>query len=276
MPYSADISRATPTCFLFVVDQSGSMDETMENGGTKAQFVADVLNKTLFQLVINCKKSGEVRHYFDIGVIAYSGTSARSGFSGALESGILQPVSSIEANPLRIEDRVKTVPDGAGGFIEQPFKFPVWFDPISNGGTPTAEAFKMAAEVLVEWCDAHPASYPPTVIHVTDGQFTSEDPKPIADAIRQISTNDGTALLFNLHVDSRSGAEVAFPATDANLDDYGKQLFAMSSQFPPHLIEKAKALDYVVNSECRFFGYRAGYRDISNFFKIGTQASNMR
>ncbi|MDR2674530.1 MAG: hypothetical protein LBC18_06605 [Opitutaceae bacterium] len=276
MPYSAEINRATPTCFLFVVDQSGSMDERMENGGTKAQFVADVLNKTLFQLVTNCKKAGEVRHYFDVGVIAYNDTSARTGFSGALGQDVLQPVPLIAANPLRIEDRIKTAPDGAGGFIEQPFTFPVWFDPVSSGGTPTAEAFRMAAEVLVKWCDAHPDSYPPTVIHVTDGQFTSDNPGPIADAIRQISTNDGTVLLFNLHVDSKSGSEVAFPATDTNLDAYGKALFAMSSYFPPTLVEEAKAQGYDVTTECRFFGYRAGYKDISNFFKIGTKASNMR
>lgn len=53
MAYSAEISRDNPTCFLFVLDQSGSMDEQMETGRSKALFVADVLNKTLATLVIN-------------------------------------------------------------------------------------------------------------------------------------------------------------------------------------------------------------------------------
>ena len=45
MAYQAEISRDNPTCFLFVIDQSGSMDEKTETGTSKAQFVADVLNK---------------------------------------------------------------------------------------------------------------------------------------------------------------------------------------------------------------------------------------
>ncbi len=42
--YTSDISRTKPTAFLFIIDQSGSMDERLETEQTKAQFVADVLN----------------------------------------------------------------------------------------------------------------------------------------------------------------------------------------------------------------------------------------
>jgi hypothetical protein len=31
--------------------------------------------------------------------------------------------------PARIEQRMKKVEDGAGGLVEQPIRFPVWFDP---------------------------------------------------------------------------------------------------------------------------------------------------
>jgi hypothetical protein len=86
MPYTAEISRANPSAFLFIIDQSGSMDERMDTEQTKAQFVADVLNKTLYQLVIRCTRADglrhEVRNYFDLGVIAY-GDSVRAGFGGA-------------------------------------------------------------------------------------------------------------------------------------------------------------------------------------------------
>ena len=51
MPYQAEISRDNPTCLLFVIDQSGSMGEKTESGRSKAHFVADVLNKTLYTLV---------------------------------------------------------------------------------------------------------------------------------------------------------------------------------------------------------------------------------
>ncbi|MGV1927933.1 VWA domain-containing protein [Agrobacterium tumefaciens] len=275
--YTAEISRTTPSAFLFVIDQSGSMDERMETEQTKAQFVADVLNKTLYQLVIRCTRSEGVRNYFDVGVIGYGGDTVKSGFAGALSGNILHPLSDIEANPLRIEERTKRVPDGAGGLVDQKTKFPVWFEATSAGGTPMSAAMREAAEALVEWCDAHPDSYPPTIIHVTDGQSTDGDPTGIADALRQLSTNDGECLLFNLHISTGGGQPVVFPASDAGLDDYGRLLLNMSSPFPGHLISPAKDKGYdSVSSESRFFGYKAGYEAIVDFFDIGTRASNLR
>ncbi len=275
--YSAEISRTSPSAFLFVIDQSGSMDERMETEQTKAQFVADVLNKTLYQLVIRCTRAEGVRNYFDVGVIGYGGDTVQSGFAGALSGSILHSLSQIEANPLRIEERTKRVPDGAGGLVEQKTKFPVWFDAASSGGTPMSAAMRKAAEAVVEWCDAHPDSYPPTIIHVTDGQSTDGDPTAIADALRQLSTNDGQCLLFNLHISTGGGQPVVFPASDAGLDDYGRLLLNMSSPFPAHLIGPAKEKGYEgVSSESRFFGYKAGYEAIVDFFDIGTRASNLR
>lgn len=274
--YTAEISRTSPSAFLFIIDQSGSMDERMETEQTKAQFVADVLNKTLYQLVIRCTRADGVRNYFDVGVIAY-GDSVRSGFAGALGGKILHPLSDIEANPLRIEERVKRVPDGAGGLVDQPTKFPVWFDPTSSGGTPMTAAMRTAAEAIVEWCDAHPSSYPPTIIHVTDGASTDGDPSAVADALKQMSTSDGECLLFNLHISTAGGQPVVFPSSDSGLDEYGRLLFRMSSAFPGHLVQVARDKGYdSVSSESRFFGYKAGYEAIVDFFDIGTRASNLR
>src|ERR1041384_7692040 len=114
MPYQAEISRETPTCFLFVIDQSGSMDEITEAGRSKADFVADVLNKTLYTLVTSCSKADGVRNYF--------------GFGGDLSGGVIHPINAISEHTLRIEERQKKVDDGAGGIIELKTKFPIWFD----------------------------------------------------------------------------------------------------------------------------------------------------
>ena len=48
------------------------------------------------------------------------------------------------------------------------------------------DALKKTAEVLVGWCDTHQSCYPPTVIHVTDGQSTDGDAEPIADALKHV------------------------------------------------------------------------------------------
>lgn len=275
MPYTAAIDRSRPTAFLFLIDQSGSMNEKMTSGETKAAFVADVLNKTIYQLIIRCTRPDGVRNYFDLGVLAYGGSGIASGFAGALANSIIHPLSSVEQNPLRIDIRNKKVSDGAGGFVEQSIKFPVWFDPRSTGGTPMCEALKKVAGLLVDWCNAHERSYPPTVIHVTDGASTDGDPEPIAHQLQQISTSDGQCLLFNLHIDTDEAAENAFPSCEAVLSDpNAKMLFRCSSPFPPHLIKPAQDKGYRVTAESRFFGYRAGTAAIVNFFDIGTQTES--
>ena len=117
MPYQAEISRENPACILFVIDRSGSMDEITEAGRSKAGFVADVLNKTLYTLVTTCSKADGVRNYFDVGVIAYGGSEVASGFAGALSEAIVHPINAISEHTLRIEERQKKVDDGAGGVI---------------------------------------------------------------------------------------------------------------------------------------------------------------
>jgi hypothetical protein len=277
MPYSAEISRSQPTAFLFLIDQSGSMIDKMPTGESKAGFVADVLNKTIYQLIIRCTKADGVRNYFDLGVLAYGGNGIASGFGGALGGSIINPLSSIEQNPLRIDARAKKVSDGAGGIIEQTVRFPVWFDPHSSGGTPMCEALKRVAALLVDWCNAHERSYPPTVIHVTDGASTDGDPEPIAQQLQQISTADGQCLLFNLHIDATAAQELLFPANEATLPDAdSRRLFRCSSPFPPQLIKPAQDKGYTVSPESRFFGYRAKIEGIVDFFEIGTRASELR
>src|SRR5882762_3261639 len=93
--YQAEISRDNPTCFLFVIDQSGSMDEKTESGRSKAQFVADVLNRTLYTVVTNCSKADGIRNYFEVGVLAYSGSDVRTGFGDALSAAVIHSISDI-------------------------------------------------------------------------------------------------------------------------------------------------------------------------------------
>jgi hypothetical protein len=109
MTYQAEISRSSPTAILFIIDQSTSMNQRLQSEQTKATFLADAPNKTLYTVITNCSKADGVRDYFHVGVIAYSGTSARNGFHGPLASEPLHPLSRISDMPLRIENRLKKV-----------------------------------------------------------------------------------------------------------------------------------------------------------------------
>ena len=277
MTYEAQISRNSPTAFLFIVDQSGSMSDKMSSGRTKAEFVADALNRTLMNLVTRCTKSEGVRDFFDVGVLGYGGQGVSNGFSGTLGANILNPISALEQNPARVEDRKRKMDDGAGGIIETTIKFPVWFDPIANGGTPMRMALTQAAEELVRWCENHPDSFPPTILHVTDGESSDGDPEEIAEHLRQIRTNDGEVLILNIHVSSLGTDPIRFPASDSGLpDDYAKLLFRMSSQLPEHLIRFAQEKGNSVGIESRGFMFNAEAAEIVDFFDIGTRASQLR
>ena len=277
MSYEAQISRSSPTAFLFVVDQSGSMSDTMASGKSKAEFVSDALNRTIMDFVIRCRKADGVRDYFDVGVLGYGGNGVSNGFSGALGTTVLNPISAIEQNPVRVEDRKKKMDDGAGGILETSIKFPVWFEPKASGGTPMREALTRAAEELVAWCDAHPASYPPTVLHVTDGESTDGDPEEIATHLTQIRTNDGESLMFNIHVSSLGADPIRFPSSTSGLpDNYAKLLFRMSSQLPEHLIRLAREKGNAVEVESRGLMFNAEAPEIVAFLEIGTKASQLR
>lgn len=75
MPYTAEISRANPTCLLFLIDQSSSMAEPF--GGqpdkAKAEGVADGINRLLQNLVLKCAKADGIRDFLHVGVIGYGG-----------------------------------------------------------------------------------------------------------------------------------------------------------------------------------------------------------
>lgn len=278
MAYQAPIQRTDPTALLFLVDQSSSMGDRMAGSErTKAQIVADVLNKSLMQLVTRCARADGIRDYFDIGVIGYGAGGAQNALGGTLAQKVLNPISAIEANPVRVEERHRKVDDGAGGVIEQTVKFPVWFEPQANGGTPMCAAITRAAEVLAAWCDSHPNSYPPTVLHITDGESTDGSPEQLTDGLRQFQTTDGNILFLNLHVSSSAAQPNPYPSSEAGLvDQYAKLLFKMSSILPEHLVKYAQSKNLTVSRESRGYIFNADASEVVDFFDIGTRSAQLR
>lgn len=275
MPYNAQISRDNPTAFLFLIDQSGSMAEDLpEEGKTKAEKLAEVVNNTLADLITKCTKADGTRDYFDIGVIGYGGHIINA-LQGPLSDKIMQPISAIEANPLRIDEKVELVDDGEGGFMEETTLSPIWVEPRAYGGTPMRKALLKAAEEMAAWCDAHPDSYPPTILHITDGEANDGDPEELAQGIADLSTNDGNIVFLNFHLSTEDAAPLMYPATeDAAPDPYAKMLFRMSSVLPTMLQECAREKHYNIDPQSRGFIFMGKSDDIQDFFDIGTRAAN--
>lgn len=272
MSYQAEISRVSPTAILMVMDQSTSMNHRLKSGQSKAAFLADVLNKTLYTIITNCSKADGVRDYFHVGVVAYSGDEARNGFQGALGEEPLHAISQLAETPLRVETRSKKVAGSNGDVLEQSVRFPIWFEPHGQGKTSMCAGLSAATEIVERWCAAHPRAFPPTVLHVTDGHPSDGNPEPIADRLKSLATDDGDCLLFNLHVDAGGGEPLIFPNDERALKDrYAKALFRMSSLLPPHAVEAAAGKGYDVRPGARGFVFNAGIEAIADFFDIGTR-----
>jgi hypothetical protein len=270
------INRKNPTAFLFVVDQSLSMGYIMPSvNKPKAKHVADVINRTILNLIDICNKADGIRDYFYIGIIGYGGKGIRNILFEDNEKPVLNPISEVAVNVKKIEYVIEKVDNGLGDMVERTIEFPVWIEPDVDGETPMCEAFALARETLKEWCTNNLNSYPPTLIHITDGDSTDGDPEEIAEDIKKLRTLCGNALIFNLHVSSFDANTIEYPFSDSNIkDEYAKMLFRMSSIFPEHLIGKANDRGYRVVDNSRGFIFNADAVDIVNFLEIGTLPTN--
>lgn len=279
MSYSAEISRINPSCFLFLIDQSGSMQDSFGSGEIvkkKADGVADAINRLLQELVLKCAKSEGIRDYYYVGVLGY-GAQIGSAFSGLISNKDLVPISEVASSPARIEERTKKVDDGAGGLVEQTVRFPIWFEPVANGGTPMCQAMTQAQTILSGWLAQHPNCFPPTVINITDGESTDGDPTAIATGLRNLASTDGNILLFNVHLSSQKGVPIVFPDSEAGLvDQYAQLLFKISSVLPDHIRNAASLTGYPVSENTRGFAFNTDLVAFINFLDIGTRPSNLR
>jgi len=279
MPYSAEISRTNPSCFVFLVDQSGSMHERFagDAGKKKSDAVADAINRLLQNLIIMCSKADGVRDFYHVGVIGY-GETVGSMLRIDDDTRSLLPISQLAENPCRIEERIKRIDDGVGGLIEQSVKFPIWFDSVAYGRTFMGSAIELCSDFLRTFIQEHPDCYPPIVINITDGAADpSSNPIQPAKELRSLASTDGNVLFFNVHISHLDSQPVEFPDTDIQLaDDYARLLFSMSSRLPPSMLELAISEEYAVSEESRGFVFNGNLVSVIRFIDIGTRHTHAR
>jgi hypothetical protein len=275
MPYTAQISRSNPTALLFLLDQSSSMGEPFgaQPGKSKAEGVADALNRLLQNFVLKCTKADGVRDFFSVAMLRYGGQVAPA-LGGALAGQSFVPISEIAQHPLRVEVRTRKVIDRAGGLADEEFKFPVWFEARPTGRTPMCEALRWAKQGLEVVLRVRPNCFPPIVINITDGQPTDGDPREPASDLRALASSDGNVLLFNAHLSDKPARPIEYPDDEAGLPDgFARRLFEMSSELPPKLLEAAKAAGFAVRPKSRGFVFNADLVSVVRFLDIGTRVA---
>lgn len=137
-----------------------------------------------------------------------------------------------------------------------------------------------AAEAVEKWISAHPESYPPVIINVSDGQSTDGDPEPAAASVKSLATADGNALVFNVHLSKNGAPAVRYPSLEEELpprDGHCRSMFRMSSPLPQASRERAEALEIPVTEKSRGYVFNADIVDLIQFLDIGTRAAvNLR
>ncbi|MBK9260205.1 MAG: VWA domain-containing protein [Polyangiaceae bacterium] len=277
--YKQLFSKSTPGCILILIDQSGSMDEGFNGAQPNAAdpfsrkdgACAMAVNRVIREIALAAQKGDVISPRCDLGVVGY-GRQIGSAFRGTLQGKGLVSIADVAVSPQRVDTVKQKVPDGAGGLVDMEMPFPVWVDPIADGSTPMADAFELGAGWVREWVASHENSFPPVIINITDGAPDDAGrAATAAQAISNLKTSDGSALLLNVHISQRKGHAISLPDAEGALpDEYAKFLFRMSSVLPAPLQASAAAQGFNVSPSSRGFIYNADAETLVRLLAFGS------
>lgn len=268
--YMAEIRRDQPTAFVFLIDQSGSM-----NSHNKANICADAINYLLNETINISTKEGGLRNYIDIALIGY-GKEKESNF--LLNDGFMT-IQNLSQKFVRTE-KTTIIKKVRNTELKEEKEIKIWVEPLASGATPMGNAFEKTYQVLKNWIDTHPDSFPPVVINISDGQPTdAKDEEMLEKAlkIKNLQTKDGNILLFNCHLGQNENDGVIFPQNRNELpqnDKYATLMYDMSSSLPPQFYKKVsqvKNQDIDETKQIVAMSYNADSTYFLGLLEVGTR-----
>jgi hypothetical protein len=219
MSYEKKISRQNPGLIVCLLDDSGSMTGNLPGtSDTKFKWVERYMGIILALLL---ERSSEVRgndvvikpRYY-VHVIKYGSGTEIWG----------HPHMDIEAAVQHFTNAGNSL--GLGGTM---------------GGTDAKAAFEQAYQFLKQEISSerYRDSFPPMVFHLTDG-MSGTDAAPVAEQIKQLTTNDGNVLIVNAYIGTQTSLNYQGPEDFPGYLDIAEagpgpdniRLFHMSSQAP--------------------------------------------
>ena len=289
--YSENFTRQKRGLLVFLLDQSGSMNESVTTQGYKlslAQMATSIINTLLVSVIDKAKldtSTGRRKDYCDIIIFGY-GDNVIPLLN---PSGVPVPLPDLAENergkhPVRVTkyDEVK------GNYQTLDIEQPYWIEPHANSQwTEMASAISKAHQVVREWLNAdqrRQASFPPIVFNITDGRHNGRSGgNPVQEAmnLRQLGTDDGKVLLFNSHITKSLAQMLSFPNNISLLGSLPKeerigaeQLFQMSSEVPASMVAQAQHISRKpLLPGARGFMYNASGEDLINFLSWGTRVN---
>lgn len=279
--YTAQITRNTPTAFIFLIDQSVSMQNYTTLYGEEmpmAEAVARIVNHQLNELVLRCIKGSETRDYYDIAIIGY-GEKAYSGWKGELEGRDFVKPSELKEHPYKKITTKKETRTRKGVKVVEVEEVQ-WIEAeATQGWTRVHLAFEKAKGLLDEWMEKHHDKdcYPPTIINITDGEFngaTKEYVLQQANELKSMFTNDGNVILFNIHISANKAVCVTCPASkdEVSFSSLATTMYEMSSLLPMRYSDRIADLrgDGTPNNRYRAMSINADMSTLIQLMDIGT------
>lgn len=279
--YTAQITRNTPTAFIFLIDQSVSMRNTTTLYGEEmpmAEAVARIVNHQLNELVLRCIKGSETRDYYDIAIIGY-GENAYSGWKGELEGRDFVKPSELKEHPYKKITTKKETRTRKGVKVVEVEEVQ-WIEAeATEGWTRVHHAFEKAKGLLDEWMEKHHEKdcYPPTIINITDGAFngaTKEYVLQQANELKSMFTNDGNVILFNIHISANKAVCVTCPASkdEVSFSSLATTMYEMSSLLPMRYSDRIADLrgDGTPNNRYTAMSVNADMSTLIQLMDIGT------
>lgn len=238
--YTQSITRLHRTALVIAIDCSGSMvEELIFNSRkiSKADAVAEVTNRLLFELIERARRSDGVRNYYDIAVVGYSGEGVYHMLGNGDNFISIDKLADLEVETQTLTSEYK-LPNG--DITLRKSKIPCWVKPSAQGKTPMFEALLYIRKLLLGWVSksCNVDSFPPIVFNITDGEASDGDDKELlsmCEQIKSLKTADGNVLLINIQIaSSETNQSVVFPTFDeANYTNrYAELLYNCSSEMP--------------------------------------------
>ncbi len=283
--YTQEITRTHRTAFVIVLDRSKSMQEPIHFGKltmTKAEALAYIANSLITELIDRCRRIDALRNYYDIAVVGYGNDHVEMLLD---ERGFIA-VDELDRHKTQFSTRAveHQLPDGKWAMVES--SSVEWIAPKAEGNTPMYEAMLRVRDLVAEWCarEHNLESFPPVVIHITDGEASDCDHNELIDIcgqIKQQATADGNVLLLNIHMATNSHLPAkVFPTPDEMISagHYAKTLAECSSIMPDVFNEAICRLKgNMATPPFVGMGYNASIIELFSIINIGSRSvSNLQ
>lgn len=248
---------------------------------SKAEVVSMVAGRLIDELILRSHREGEYRHYYDIALLGYSGTSVYSLLGDELK---MVPITELAVRKVRRMHYALSYNTINRGRLPMHEEVSMWVEPRAQGNTPMFRMITTVTQMVEEWCarEENRDSFPPLVFNVTDGEASDGSAdmlRSASRALKQTATNDGNTLFVNVHITANTNhAPVIFPNIyEVPISIRQAHLLADISSIMPEQFHR-----YI--GECRHsfarppyiaMSYNASMSELVAMLNIGSRTLNM-